>query len=485
MVHGAGMRLGVRGKLVLLSLLIVVVVSFTFAAVELWLSRQWREEDLQTRAVVFAREIAATIGDAQELEAGALIDRKIHQIMAARRSVLQLDIVRFLPTGEAVVATSEPLHRLPFTREDELAIRGGMVVSRLLTGGGEGRSWEVMAPIQLDGSVAGAVAARFSLQRFDERDTNSRLVALCLTAVSVLVMGTLMTMAVHGVVNRPIERFVRAMKAAEAEPVAVSSNDEFGEMARHFNEMIARARERLFVMQRDLSHAERLALSGRIVAEVAHEVGTPLHSVMGHLELLREDLPATVMSGTIDRRLRVIESQVGRLREIIDRLLDGTRRSPQQASPLEINALVQETVELVRPAVAAARLGFIVETDPGVPLLLGQRSELQQVILNLLTNALDATPPGGSIRVATRGRGGEVELEVTDTGCGIPEPELKRVFDPFFTTKDPGRGTGLGLFISAQIVNDHGGQIDVTSEEGHGTSFRVVLPVNGRHGGAA
>ena len=254
-------------------------------------------------------------------------------------------------------------------------------------------------------------------------------------------------------------------------------------MARHFNAMIARARERLFAMQRDLSHAERLALSGRIVAEVAHEVGTPLHSVMGHLELLREDLPAAVMSGAIERRLIVIESQLGRLREIIDRLLDVTRRSPRPA-PLDVNPLVQETLDLVRPAVSAARLTLALETDPRVPTLLGQRSELQQVVLNLLTNALDATPPGGAIRVTTRLHGEEVEIEVADTGHGIPEPELKRVFDPFVTTKDPGRGTGLGLFISAQIVNDHGGHIDVTSAEGRGSIFRVVLPVD-RRGGAA
>jgi len=99
-------------------------------------------------------------------------------------------------------------------------------------------------------------------------------------------------------------------------------------------------------------------------------------------------------------------------------------------------------------------------------------------VLNLLTNALDATPPGGAIRVATRARGGEVEIEVTDTGCGIPGPELKRVFDPFVTTKDPERGTGLGLFICAQIVHGHGGRIDVASEEGRGSAFRVLLPVD-------
>src|SRR5438046_6262294 len=135
------MRLGVRQKLVLLSLLILVVVSFTFTAVQLDLTRTWREEDLRDRAVIFAREMAATIGDRHELESGALIDRKIHQIMAVRPSVLQLDIVRLPPGGGAVVATSEPTHRLPFTTGDEAAVRNGVVISRLLTDAG-GRSWE-------------------------------------------------------------------------------------------------------------------------------------------------------------------------------------------------------------------------------------------------------------------------------------------------------------------------------------------------------
>ena len=470
------MRLGVRQKLVLLSLLILVVVSFTFTVVQLGLSRTWREEDLKERAVIFAREIAATIGDHHELEGGALIDRKIHQIMEVRRSVLQLDIVRLPADAAAVVATSEPGHRLPFTPQDENAVRGGAVVSRLLSDP-SGRSWEVMAPIHLDGAVAGAVAARFALARFDDREARSRTAALWLTGISVLVMGSLMTLAVHGVVNRPIQSFVRAMRGAEAEPVALASNDEFGAMARHFNEMIARARERLFEMQRDLSHAERLALSGRIVAEVAHEIGTPLHSVMGHLELLREDLPARAVSETIERRLRVIESQLSRLREIIDRLLDLTRRSAQPVVPVDVDGLVQETIELVRPALTAARLELQVHADTAPPRLCGKRSELQQVVLNLLTNALDATPPGGVIRVATRARGDEVEIEVADTGCGIPMPELKRIFDPFVTTKEPHRGTGLGLFICAQIVHDHGGRIDVASEPGHGSVFRVTLPV--------
>jgi signal transduction histidine kinase len=475
------MRPGVRLKLVVLSLLILIVVSFALAAVQMSLSQMWLEEDMQERAVVFAREIAATIGDHHELVDATLLLQKVRQIMAVRRSVLQLDIVRFGGGDDtAVVATSDEARLLPFTAADAHAVHRGEVVSRLLADAG-GRSWEVMAPIQLDGAAAGAVAAKFSLNRFDARAARSRVLALELTAVAVLVMGSLMTLAVHWVVNRPIGRFVRAMQGAQAVPVPVDTTDEFGDLAREFNAMIARVREMLFTMQRDLSHAERLALSGRIMAEVAHEIGTPLHSVMGHLELLREDLPADVLTETAARRLVIIESQLRRLTEIIVQLLDLTRRAPEPPTPVDVRPLVRETVELMRPAATVAQIALTVHDAGDVPCPAGRRGQLQQVILNLLTNALDATPPGGSIVVTTRtaSGGADIELEVRDTGCGIPAHEQKRIFDPFFTTKAPDRGTGLGLFISAQIVTEHGGRIEVTSEEGAGSSFRVLLPVTG------
>jgi len=111
----------------------------------------------------------------------------------------------------------------------------------------------------------------------------------------------------------------------------------------------------------------------------------------------------------------------------------------------------------------------------------GQRDQLQQVILNLLTNAIDATPAGGRIGVTTRAVPGrsEVEIAVADTGAGIPAADRQRIFEPFFSTKESGRGMGLGLFITAQIVREHEGRIEVESEEGRGSTFRVVLPVAG------
>jgi len=503
------MRIGVRAKLVLISLLILVVVSFGFTLLGLHLSRTWVEEDLKERAVFFARELAATIGDHQDLTPGPLLDRKIQQIMVVRRSVLQLDILRFASEDASLlIATSRPQSRLPFTPGDTDQVQRGRVVSRLVkTTGGE-RHWEVMAPITLDGVVVAGIAARFSLSRFDAREGRARTLVLQLTAVSVLVMGTLMGLAVHWIVKRPIGRFMRAIEAVERkEPAAVDlrTADEFGALGRHFDAMITRSQafneelrsriadateelerryheverlhELLFATQRNLSHAERLALSGRIMAEVAHEVGTPLHSVMGHLELLREDLARDGVSESVERRLTIIGSQLRRVTEIIAQLLDLTRRAPEPPAPVDLNRLVRETSELVRPVVTAAGLSLNVAADATLPPLVGHGDQLQQVVLNLLTNAMDATPPGGRIDMATRAVDGAVELEVRDTGCGISEAEQKRIFDPFFSTKEPGRGTGLGLFISAEIVRDHRGRIELDSAEGRGSTFRVVLPL--------
>jgi signal transduction histidine kinase len=291
--------------------------------------------------------------------------------------------------------------------------------------------------------------------------------------------------------------------------VRVSTADEFGVLASHFNEMLARIHqfndeleakvkeataeldrryqevqrlnELLFRMQRSLSHAERLALSGRIMAEVAHEVGTPLHSVAGHLEILRKDLPPDLLSEDIRRRLGIIESQLTRSTEIIAQLLDLTRRSPGEPGPVDINQLIRDTADLVRPGLATAGLTLQVVADPGPPTARGHSTQLQQVVLNLLTNAMDATPAGGRIELITRTflAQGQVGVEVSDTGCGIPLVHQKQIFDPFFSTKEPGRGTGLGLFISAQIVRDHQGRIEVESVEGRGSTFRVFLPAAG------
>jgi signal transduction histidine kinase len=143
-----------------------------------------------------------------------------------------------------------------------------------------------------------------------------------------------------------------------------------------------------------------------------------------------------------------------------------------------VNRLVRDTTDLMRPGATAAGLKVDVVTAPTLPRVQGVGNHLQQVVLNLVTNAIDATSSGGRIAVTTRAVATphEVEITVADTGKGISLEDQKRLFEPFFSTKEPGHGTGLGLFISAQIVREHQGRIEVESREGAGSVFRVVLP---------
>ena len=199
----------------------------------------------------------------------------------------------------------------------------------------------------------------------------------------------------------------------------------------------------------------------------------------GHLELLRQDLGGDGIEAARGRRLAIIEGEIGRMTQIIAQLLDLARRPAGEPVVVDVNRLVRDTVDLVRPGAAGAGIDLTLTLDPGPALARGHPDQLQQVILNLLINAIDATPTGGRVSMGTRVADGLTILEVGDTGHGIPDAQRKEIFEPFFSTKEPGRGTGLGLFIVSQIVHEHHGQIEVESEEGRGTTMRVSLPREG------
>ena len=158
-------------------------------------------------------------------------------------------------------------------------------------------------------------------------------------------------------------------------------------------------------------------------------------------------------------------------------LLSFSRQQAWRLSPVDVNTVVEEALVLVEKQLVREQVTLERDVAPGLPAVLGSANHLEQVILNLLTNAREAMPEGGRLRVATRRNGGSIEVEVTDTGKGIPAEHLSKVFDPFFTTKE--KGTGLGLAISYGIVRDHQGTLTVRSGEGEGTTFLITFPVAG------
>ncbi len=227
-------------------------------------------------------------------------------------------------------------------------------------------------------------------------------------------------------------------------------------------------------MEEQMVQNEKLTSLGLLAAGVAHEVNTPLAVISNYIQMLARQLPGD------DPRHKLIErivKQTFRASEIVNNLLNFSRTGAAEFAEVDLNSVVEETLSLVHHPFKSARVNVIKSFEQPLPPVLGSTNRLQQVFLNLFMNARDAMPNGGMLEVRTWARNGSVEVEVTDTGVGIPRDSLTRIFDPFYTTKATGRGTGLGLSVSYGIIKEHAGKIDVRSTPGKGTSFRLEFPV--------
>ena len=230
------------------------------------------------------------------------------------------------------------------------------------------------------------------------------------------------------------------------------------------------ARRRL---EAELAHTERLASIGTLAAGVAHEIGNPLTGISALAQNLMLDASAELRAAFED-----ILSQTRRIQQIVSTLLSFTHPgagSARRREPFSLSACVDDALRLVGLAHLHERLHFVNLVPPSLELA-GDRQQILQVLVNLLTNAADASPADSAIRVRARTSGEGVSFKVEDQGCGIPRESLDRVFEPFFTTKAPGRGTGLGLSVVYGIVRDHGGRVQIESTPGVGTRVEVFLP---------
>jgi signal transduction histidine kinase len=256
------------------------------------------------------------------------------------------------------------------------------------------------------------------------------------------------------------------------------SNDEVGVLAEAFNAMSRRMAEdieRLQTMNDGLIRTEKLATAGVLAAGVAHEVNNPLASISSLVQILHKHAEDTEDRETLE----TILGEISRISQILRDLTEFARPSEPRRVPTDLNRVVEACLRLLAVDKRFRRLHVETALAPDLPVVALDGDQMQQVILNLLLNARDAMPEGGDVRVATRldAEEASIELEVFDTGPGIPQDIRRRIFDPFFTTKAPGAGTGLGLSVCFGIVVAHNGLIQVESAPGAGTSVRVCIPL--------
>ena len=317
---------------------------------------------------------------------------------------------------------------------------------------------------------------------------NTLLVFALITAAGMVIaiaMGYLLGQRILKPVHRLID-VSRRVSAGDLSPeIGPISSSEIGVLQKTFQEMLSSLRERDRSQRAEselkLLQSEKQASVGRLAAGVAHEINNPLTGVLTftHMLLRRDDI-----NEEIREDLQTIADSTERVRRIVKGLLDFSRQTKIEPEPTDLNTLIEQTIPLVDNQALVKGVIFCFDPGKDIPLRTLDRSQVQSVLLNIILNAIDATDKGGHINIYTRLSAGPrqikaIEVEISDTGCGIPTECLDKLFDPFFTTKEVGKGTGLGLSVSQGIIERHGGTIRVQSTVGRGSIFTISFPLDG------
>ena len=402
------------------------------------------------------------------------------------------------------------------------------------------RKLTLYSPLWIQGKIVGGIQMEIPIgdvMLHLIRSQRMILISMILDAMVLIVFGSFL---LSRVLVKPLKDLVRLTQKISdgdfSQKIEVSSKNEIGQLVSSFNRMIERLREnqenldnylkslelankKLKQAQEELIRTEKLASIGRFAAGVAHEVGNPLGAILGYTSILEKE--------GIDREeskdyLKRIEKEIERINRIVRELLDFARPSKFEIHDVEINKVLENTLSLISYQKIFEDIETQLELQPDLPMIKGDESQLSQVLINIILNAIDAMPGGGILRIQTevllienpledpfqqfysrRRREDPVEsdysrlrkpdplstalstfskgerlvkIRISDTGLGIEKENLERIFDPFFTTKEPDKGTGLGLSISLRIVESMGAKMRVESDAGKGSAFEIYFP---------
>ncbi len=516
-----------------LFLLLGLVTSVLTVAVAFSITRNSRRE-LENYSRRLVIEAAGTVEtDVIERDPGFKdpdkLDQLLESIAGPDRSIFQIDVFKRVGRGSEVelVRSSGDEANVDWGPEIGSYLSLTAPQAELVDLEPAGRAWKVYLPIRthkLGQPPIGLIRAYCDLERWEVVwDNNLKRTYRTLPGV-LLGEFILLWLILRVLISDPIEAMVIAMQQLERGDTTVRApvrrSDELGLIAARFNGMavelqrageeretliheirglnanlqdridaalselqaknheLAALVERNALLREELGAQERLAVAGQLTATFAHEVGTPLNLMTGHLQLLdaEKDLPEKTRE-----RLHVIQAQIQRVGDIVRRLLDLTRRPQLHRQTQPFMDLLVDLEQLWTPTLTAHSV-TVEATAPPDCSLNADRKQMEQLFLNLMNNALDAMPSGGMVRITAQPSedstpdGPWWELRFQDSGQGIPSDLLGQVFRPMFTTKPEGKGTGLGLSICREIVRSHGGDIRIESTEGQGTCVVFTLP---------
>lgn len=415
------------------------------------------------------------------IEEGGLLDNFIDEITTS--SSMQVVCAFVTDQGGRVLAHNKyveygKIYDDPLT---QAALHGSHFQSQLRHGkSGPAQELDMAMPLQIHGKRWGALRVTVSTAPL-ERKLNQLTKRIVASALLYFLVGGALSYLIGRSMAKPLQRLAEAMASVSSDNLSVQlppeRNDEIGRLQTSFRNMLDRLRrseaERECAVDQ-LVQSEKLASIGKLVSGVAHEVNNPLGAISTCLYNIEQG------SGNQARNIEIIKQGILRIERIVRQLSDFSRTGSLELEPVPSDQFFSESAEFGR--LALKRYDVVLDVkDRCLPpqLLVVDKGKIQQVLLNLLINAADASPPGGVIRLEAQYRNGCYYLEVSDCGPGIPEYLQRSIFELFFTTKPAGEGTGVGLAICKNIVEMHRGTMTVTSRPG-ATCFTITLPLNQR-----
>ena len=358
-----------------------------------------------------------------------------------------------------------------------------------------------------DEPILGVLDVHISLKDIDDTLVEQNRGFLMITYALMLGIATLCGLFVWQFVHVPVKSLIKGTaqlsKGNLSHRIPIQSRTEIGCLAESFNQMAnelelaqqqltdwtrtleKRVEEKTAILkqaQTKLVQHEKMASLGILSAAVAHEINNPLSGVLTYTRLLRKlldvDIPSPERLPDMRKYLEVIATEVARCGKIVSNLLDFSRQSDIRIAPADLNQVLDRALFLIGHKLKLQNIQLHQNLLPNLPHITCDADQIQQALLALLLNAIEAMPDGGTLRITTQKTNEDIQITITDTGFGMSQSQMAHIFEPFYTTKSALNGVGLGLAIVYGIVHRHNGHIDVQPEEGRGTTFEITLPIS-------